>query len=263
MIPPAPEEVEAYIGLTWKPSQGAVSYNIKRAENVDGPYTNLATGVTTNSYIDQNVVSGRTYYYAITAVNSAGESERSIIIEATVNIIVPDPDDPGNDPNPGGPGEPQNPDPDDPPGPQPAGDLVVQYRAGDTDPANNQIRPHFNIVNTGSSDVRLSDLKLRYYFTKDGPQSVSAWIDWAQIGSSNIQTSFTDTYVELSFTTGAGILAAGSQTGDIQLRISKDDWSNFDETDDYSFDPTKTSYTDWERVTLYQNGTLVWGVEPH
>lgn len=98
---------------------------------------------------------------------------------------------------------------------------------------------------------------------------MNAWIDWAQVGSSNIQTAFgsvsgtnADTYVELSFTAAAGSIAPGGETGDIQLRMSKADWSNFNENNDYSFDATKTSYTDWNKVTLYNNGDLVWGIEP-
>ncbi len=34
------------------------------------------------------------------------------------------------------------------------------------------------------------------------------------------------------------------------------------EANDYSFDPTKTSFADWSNVTLFQNGALVWGTEP-
>jgi len=140
--------------------------------------------------------------------------------------------------------------------------LVVQYIAADTNANDNQIKPHLNIKNNGTSGVNLSTLKLRYYFSKDGSASVDSWIDWAQIGGENIQRTVTDSYVELSFTSGAGSIAAGGQTGDIQLRMAKSDWTNFNESNDYSFDPTKTAYADWNHVTLYQNGTLVWGIEP-
>ncbi|MNF00268.1 Beta-mannanase/endoglucanase A precursor [compost metagenome] len=71
-----------------------------------------------------------------------------------------------------------------------------------------------------------------------------------------------DYYVEISFTAGAGSLAPGANTGEIQLRINKTDWSNYNEAGDYSYDPSKTSFTDWERVPLYLNGTLAWGLEP-
>ena len=71
-----------------------------------------------------------------------------------------------------------------------------------------------------------------------------------------------DYYLEIGFTAGAGSLAAGGSTGEIQSRFAKDNWSNYNETGDYSFDPTKTSFVDWNRVTVYQNGTLVCGTEP-
>ncbi|MNY40735.1 Beta-mannanase/endoglucanase A precursor [compost metagenome] len=71
-----------------------------------------------------------------------------------------------------------------------------------------------------------------------------------------------DYYVEISFSPAAGSLAPGANTGEIQLRINKTDWSNYNETGDYSYDPAKTAYTDWSRVPLYLNGVLVWGLQP-
>nr|P29719.1 RecName: Full=Endoglucanase A; AltName: Full=Cellulase A; AltName: Full=EG-A; AltName: Full=Endo-1,4-beta-glucanase; Flags: Precursor [Paenibacillus lautus]AAA22303.1 endo-beta-1,4-glucanase [Paenibacillus lautus] len=149
-------------------------------------------------------------------------------------------------------------------------DLVVQYKDGDRNNAtDNQIKPHFNIQNKGTSPVDLSSLTLRYYFTKDSSAAMNGWIDWAKLGGSNIQISFgnhngadSDTYAELGFSSGAGSIAEGGQSGEIQLRMSKADWSNFNEANDYSFDGAKTAYIDWDRVTLYQDGQLVWGIEP-
>ncbi|CAM4225327.1 glycoside hydrolase family 6 protein [Paenibacillus macerans] len=244
-VPAAPAGLTATAGnakveLSWTASSGATSYNVKRATTSGGPYTTVAAGVTATSYTNTGLANGTTYYYVVSAVNSAGESANSAQVAAT--------------PSGGGTG---------------TGDLVVQYRAGDTNAADNQIKPQFNIKNNGTTAVDLSTLKIRYYFTKDGSQDLNAWIDWAQLGASNIEKTFgtvsgtdADTYIELSFTAAAGTLAPGGQSGDIQLRISKTDWSNFDESNDYSYDPAKTAYADWDHITLYQNDTLVWGVEP-
>lgn len=54
----------------------------------------------------------------------------------------------------------------------------------------------------------------------------------------------------------------GSETGEIQARFNKSNWSNYDESNDYSYDGSKTSFADWDRIGLYQNGELIYGIEP-
>ena len=149
--------------------------------------------------------------------------------------------------------------------------LKVQYRAGDTNATDNQLKPHLQIVNTGTTTVALSELKLRYWYTIDGDTPQTRWCDYATRGCANITGQFVklpsalpgaDYYLEIGFTAGAGSLSPGQNSGEIQNRVNKNNWANYTETGDYSFDPTKTAFADWARVTLYQNGTLVWGTEP-
>jgi cellulose 1,4-beta-cellobiosidase len=116
-------------------------------------------------------------------------------------------------------------------------------------------------------------LKIRYWYTREGAANQVFWCDYAGItGScSNVTGAFVQVnpartganfYLEVGFTAAAGAVTAGGQTGEIQARFNKSDWSAYTETGDYSFDPTKTSFADWTRVTLYRNGVLVWGTEP-
>ncbi|WHX51008.1 hypothetical protein QNH46_10375 [Paenibacillus woosongensis] len=56
---------------------GASSYNIKRATSTGGPYALIASNVKGNSYIDRTVNNGTTYYYVVSAVNPAAESDNS------------------------------------------------------------------------------------------------------------------------------------------------------------------------------------------
>ena len=69
-----------------------------------------------------------------------------------------------------------------------------------------------------------------------------------------------DHYLELSFTSGS--LAPGAQTGEIQARFNRTDWSNLDESDDYSYIGNQTSFAKSYKVTLYLRHVLVWGAEP-
>ncbi len=86
-IPAAPLNLTATAGnqqlsLAWTASTGATSYNVKRSATNGGPYTTVASPVST-SYTDTNVTNGTTYYYVVTAVNGSGESANSNQASAT------------------------------------------------------------------------------------------------------------------------------------------------------------------------------------
>ncbi|WP_318152551.1 X2-like carbohydrate binding domain-containing protein [Paenibacillus terricola] len=132
------------------------------------------------------------------------------------------------------------------------------------------INPRIRILNTGTTALNLADIKVRYYYTSNGTQSQVYAIDWASISSTNITGSFVtmptaktnaDTYLEIGFTSAAGTLAAG-QSVDIQIRFNKSDWSNYTQTDDYSYNSTATAYADSTKATGYTSGVLAWGIEP-
>jgi hypothetical protein len=149
--------------------------------------------------------------------------------------------------------------------------LRVQYRVGDTSATNNELKPQFNIVNVGTTSIPLRELVIRYWYTIDGDRSQTYFCDYAMIGSGNVTGKFVkltmpeqgaDSYLEVGFGAGAGTLSSGGSTGEIHNRIHKADFTNYNETDDYSFDPARTTFADWMRVTLYHNGGLVWGIDP-
>lgn len=77
------------VALNWSLDAITTSYNVKRATTSGGPYTTLATGVTSTSYNDTAVVNGTIYYYVISAVNQNGESANSS--EASAKAGLPSP----------------------------------------------------------------------------------------------------------------------------------------------------------------------------
>ena len=47
------------------------------------------------------------------------------------------------------------------------------------------------------------------------------------------------------------------------MRLQKADWSNFDESNDYSVGPGAAfPGVAWAKVTVYRGATLVWGTPP-
>lgn len=70
----------------------------------------------------------------------------------------------------------------------------------------------------------------------------------------------TNAYLEVSFSGGS--LGAGASTGEIQTRFSKPDFSSFNESNDYFYRGGQSTYADSTVVTVYNNGTRVWGTPP-
>jgi hypothetical protein len=152
-------------------------------------------------------------------------------------------------------------------GPPPTG-LYVQYKTTISAASTNQLKAVFNVVNGGADPATLSALTIRYYYTIDGDMAEEFHCDYAMLGCGVVNGTFgtvagvnTDHYLEVSLS-AAGTLAAGAQTGEIQARWNKTGFTNFDQSNDYSFDGSLVDFTTWDKVTLYSNGTLLWGVEP-
>ena len=76
------------VSLSWSPSSGATSYNLKRGTNSGGPYTQISS-LSTNSFTDTGLTAGTTYFYVVSAVNATGESANSTQVSATPKPPVP------------------------------------------------------------------------------------------------------------------------------------------------------------------------------
>ena len=67
------------VNLSWNASSDVMGYNVYRSTAANGTYSKINSSVNSNTaYTDSTVISGQTYYYAATSVNSSGqESARS------------------------------------------------------------------------------------------------------------------------------------------------------------------------------------------
>ena len=94
IAPATPTNLTAYAGssviLSWtEPNNGgpAPTFSVLRSATSGGPYTTIATGLTSANYTDSTVTLGATYYYVVTATNAFGTSGTSN--EAAVTPAAP------------------------------------------------------------------------------------------------------------------------------------------------------------------------------
>lgn len=69
--------------IYWAVATGAESYKVKRSLSSSGTFTTIAVNVTVTEFTDETLANGTTYFYRISAVNSAGESANSSSISAS------------------------------------------------------------------------------------------------------------------------------------------------------------------------------------
>jgi cellulose 1,4-beta-cellobiosidase len=85
LFSPAGAANSAAVTLTWAPSPAAMSYKVMRATG-HGPFSTLASGLSSTTFTDRGLVSGTSYVYSVVAVNDAGESPAATPV--TVKPIV-------------------------------------------------------------------------------------------------------------------------------------------------------------------------------
>jgi hypothetical protein len=76
------------VNLSWNASSGVAGYNVYRSTASNGTYSKISSTLDANTaYTDSTVVSGQTYYYAATSVNSSGQE--SALSTPPVGAAVP------------------------------------------------------------------------------------------------------------------------------------------------------------------------------
>ncbi|HXZ11286.1 MAG TPA: glycoside hydrolase family 44 protein [Candidatus Sulfotelmatobacter sp.] len=73
----------AQVSLSWNASAGATSYHVKRSTSSSGPFNTTLASPGAANYTDASVTNGATYYYVVSALNSAGESGNTSPVSAT------------------------------------------------------------------------------------------------------------------------------------------------------------------------------------
>jgi len=138
-----------------------------------------------------------------------------------------------------------------------------------------EIHPRFKLTNNGDIPIKLSSVKIRYYYTIDIEDKQQIfYCDWSSIGKKSItgklvkmssSTDDADHYLEIGFDS-TEYLEPGSSV-EIVCRIGPDNTIGdgnifYNQLNDYFFNSSAVDFKSWDKVTVYVSGSLLWGSEP-
>ena len=135
---------------------------------------------------------------------------------------------------------------------------------------SNEISLSLLVNNEGNVRVDYKGITVRYWFTSEGHTSLTHHIDYAALGAEHTTGKFVqvdpakegaNVYFELGIDEALNQLMPLSSTGEIELRINKNDWSKFNEEDDYSL-LLSNEFEVNDRITVNYYGELIFGNGP-
>lgn len=142
--------------------------------------------------------------------------------------------------------------------------LKVLFNNNGSAVSTNQIYTGFKLQNIGTGDIDLSKITIKYYFTKDDNKSMKFYSDYVSTGS--VSAAISDNFIELKLS--GGILSpVGSQYPKfsemtIQGRAANIDWSNIDQSNDYSYTGPMSQYAENSNIAVFQSDSLIYGTIP-
>ncbi len=139
--------------------------------------------------------------------------------------------------------------------------LAMDYKHKEGWPYGNQLMPVFRIKNLGSVPVSLAGSTIEYLFSPQGEGAaiLTWWCDWSPYGCNDVRASFYPYNMTVTLPSNA-IVAPETVSGEIQGRVAKSDWSNFDQTKHFSYIQSALDWTLNRRVLIHTpTGGIVWG----
>jgi type II secretory pathway pseudopilin PulG len=154
--------------------------------------------------------------------------------------------------------------------------IKIEYLANNTSTTTNTLAPRIKITNIGTMPIDLEALTIRYWYTRETNVTQNAHCDWAGLVSGDSTTSLNNVttsciamstpaslanyYMEIGFSSQR-YLPVGAYVI-LYNRIWNQNWTNYTQTNDYSYDPAFTSFGENTKITAYMGEELFFGVEP-
>ncbi len=155
----------------------------------------------------------------------------------------------------------------------PLAHLRCEYFSYNTFVQTDTIFVNIRIYNTGNTALNTGGMTAKYWFTQEGIDASMVEVDDSRMlpsgkdikAGTTAGISVLNCYQDRLLTAGFGtdMLQPGEYI-EVHLRIHHTSWQSYNkytQTNDYSFG-TQSWFTQWNKIGLYYNNSLVWGIEP-
>ena len=149
----------------------------------------------------------------------------------------------------------------------------VDYKYYDSGKA---IHPALHVVNTADAAVPLSQIEVYYFFSQEettwkAAQVYEAAANGAPMPASNVVVSVgalspvltnATHYLRIAFTGTVSLQTDAFALLNIDLQPVDYSTPDQDQSNDYSFDSGHSGFAEWDKITVFDGGTLAWGCVP-
>jgi len=140
---------------------------------------------------------------------------------------------------------------------------IVYYETTHTTASDKTIQMKLHIVNQSADPLPLASVKIRYWFTAEATPALHQYY----VGPSvkDPKAAFVNdgenSHALLTFGGGSIVKGGDINASEVQLEMTGDP-NTFDQSDDFSWDPSAKTSTPNGKITLYLADVLIWGCEP-
>ena len=157
--------------------------------------------------------------------------------------------------------------------------LSLLYQVTNADPMSAQVAFQFELKNTGMTTVNLATVTVQYYFKSEAAGALNYKCYYAQMDgppAASVTNAVSGGFMKLPTPTANAdtvltvLFASGSvppgQTVTVQNTVYDSlpggGSTVMNQSNDYSFDPSKTVFTSDTKLTVFIGSTLAWGTPP-
>jgi endoglucanase len=140
---------------------------------------------------------------------------------------------------------------------------IVYYETTHTKAADKIIQMKLYIENKSADALPMANVKIRYWLTAEVATTLHQYFTGAQaqMPKAVFVNDGTNSHVDMTFGAGSIVKGGDKNQTEVQLEISSAT-TDFDQADDFSWQPTSTTSKANDKITLYLSDKLIWGCEP-